>query len=182
MTKLGRSKRSLRIEKQNVHGMGSPDGLSKTQCENTDWVVFSKACDANFSQYSITDWFSKSYEVCSHVNKSSLNQLQGVEKTNLVDILSAVDEILFLPFSQQTKFRANQTYFSRTSPYDGRRTTERNEFLEFLIFKIRLLAKIIPGTFHLRLALTTCERSKHFSIKMKSSSDIGVCRAIIDGR
>lgn len=50
ITKLGKSKMSLRIEKQNVHGMASPDGLVRTQCEYTDCVVFSNACDANFSQ------------------------------------------------------------------------------------------------------------------------------------
>ena len=60
ITTLGRSKRSLRIEKQNVQGMGSPEGLSSTQWLKTEVVVFSNACDANFSQYSITDWFSKS--------------------------------------------------------------------------------------------------------------------------
>lgn len=49
---------SLRIEKQNVQGTGAPEGLSKTQCEYTDWVVFSKAWLAKFSQYSTTDWFS----------------------------------------------------------------------------------------------------------------------------
>ena len=27
---------SLRIEKQNVHGTGAPEGFSNTQCENTD--------------------------------------------------------------------------------------------------------------------------------------------------
>ena len=57
---LGKSKISRRIEKQNVHGIGSPEGFNSTQWENTDWVVFSNACDANFSQYSTTDWFSKS--------------------------------------------------------------------------------------------------------------------------
>lgn len=51
---------SLRIEKQKVHGTGAPEGFSKTQCENTDWVVFSNAWLAKFSQYSTTDWFSKS--------------------------------------------------------------------------------------------------------------------------
>lgn len=60
MTILGRSKISLRIEKQKAHGTGSPDGLSNTQCEYTDCVVFSNACIANFSQYSTTDWFSNS--------------------------------------------------------------------------------------------------------------------------
>ena len=43
MTRLGRSIISLRIEKQNVHGTGEPFGLSKTQCEYTDCVVFSNA-------------------------------------------------------------------------------------------------------------------------------------------
>ena len=60
MTKLGRSMISLRIEKQNVAGTGAPEGLRSTQCEYTDCVVFSKACSAKFSQYSTTDWFSKS--------------------------------------------------------------------------------------------------------------------------
>lgn len=62
MTKLGRSNRSLRIEKQNVHGIGSPEGFNRTQCEKTDCVVFSNACEANFSQYSMTDWFSNNYD------------------------------------------------------------------------------------------------------------------------
>lgn len=61
MTKLGRSIISLRIEKQNVHGTGAPLGLSSTQCEYTDCVVFSNAWFAKFSQYSTTDWFSNSY-------------------------------------------------------------------------------------------------------------------------
>ena len=61
MTRVGISKRSLRIEKQKVHGMGSPDGLRRTQCVDTACVVFSKACEANFSQYSITDWNSNNY-------------------------------------------------------------------------------------------------------------------------
>jgi hypothetical protein len=60
ITTLGRSNRSLRIEKQNVDGTGAPFGLSSTQCEYTDCVVFSNACDAKFSQYSTTDWFSNS--------------------------------------------------------------------------------------------------------------------------
>lgn len=60
MTILGKSNRSRRIEKQNVDGTGAPLGLSSTQCEYTDWVVFSNACDAKFSQYSTTDWFSNS--------------------------------------------------------------------------------------------------------------------------
>jgi len=33
ITILGRSKRSLRIEKQKVEGTGAPDGFNKTQCE-----------------------------------------------------------------------------------------------------------------------------------------------------
>ena len=57
---------SLRIEKQNVHGTGAPLGLRRTQCEYTDCVVFSNAWLAKFSQYSTTDWFSKSYS--SHVS------------------------------------------------------------------------------------------------------------------
>ena len=60
MTRLGRSMMSLRIEKQNVHGTGAPFGFSRTQCEYTDWVVFSNAWLAKFSQYSTTDWFSNS--------------------------------------------------------------------------------------------------------------------------
>ena len=52
---------SRRIEKQNVQGTGAPLGLSSTQCEYTDCVVFSNACSANFSQYSTMDWFSKSW-------------------------------------------------------------------------------------------------------------------------
>lgn len=52
---------SLRMEKQNVHGTGAPDGFSSTQCEYTDCVVFSNAWFAKFSQYSTTDWFSNSY-------------------------------------------------------------------------------------------------------------------------
>ena len=55
ITMLGKSKMSLRIEKQNVAGNGAPDGLSKTQCEYTALVVFSNACEAKFSQYSTTD-------------------------------------------------------------------------------------------------------------------------------
>jgi hypothetical protein len=58
MTMLGRSKMSLRMEKQKVAGNGAPDGLSRTQCEYTALVVFSNACEAKFSQYSTTDWFS----------------------------------------------------------------------------------------------------------------------------
>ena len=60
MTALGKSKRSLRIEKQNVAGTGAPEGLRSTQCEYTDCVVFSNAWFAKFSQYSTTDWFSNS--------------------------------------------------------------------------------------------------------------------------
>jgi hypothetical protein len=33
ITRLGRSNMSLRIEKQNVAGIGAPEGLSNTQCE-----------------------------------------------------------------------------------------------------------------------------------------------------
>lgn len=50
------------IEKQNVQGTGAPFGFNSTQCDTTDWVVLSNACDAKFSQYSTTDWFSNSYE------------------------------------------------------------------------------------------------------------------------
>lgn len=60
ITILGRSNRSLRIEKQNVDGTGAPFGFNSTQCEYTDCVVFSKAWEAKFSQYSTTDWFSNS--------------------------------------------------------------------------------------------------------------------------
>lgn len=63
MTRLGRSMISLLIEKQNVQGTGDPFGLRRIQCEYTDCVVFSKAWLAKFSQYSTTDWFSKSYSV-----------------------------------------------------------------------------------------------------------------------
>jgi hypothetical protein len=52
---LGRSKRSLLMEKQKVAGTGAPDGFSNTQWEYTDCVVFSNACDAKLSQYSTTD-------------------------------------------------------------------------------------------------------------------------------
>ena len=55
MTILGRSNMSLRIEKQKVEGTGAPFGLSKTQCEYVDCVVFSNAWEAKFSQYSTTD-------------------------------------------------------------------------------------------------------------------------------
>lgn len=55
MTMLGRSNRSLRIEKQKVAGTGAPFGFNKTQCEYTDCVVFSNAWEAKFSQYSTTD-------------------------------------------------------------------------------------------------------------------------------
>lgn len=65
MTRLGRSMMSRRMEKQNVQGTGAPLGLRSTQCEYTDCVVFSKAWFAKFSQYSTTDWFSKS---CTHVS------------------------------------------------------------------------------------------------------------------
>jgi hypothetical protein len=61
MTILGRSNRSLRIEKQKVAGTGAPEGFSSTQWEYTDCVVFSNACAAKFSQYSTTDWFSNNY-------------------------------------------------------------------------------------------------------------------------
>ena len=36
MTMLGKSKISRLIEKQNVQGIGSPEGFKSTQCENTD--------------------------------------------------------------------------------------------------------------------------------------------------
>jgi hypothetical protein len=59
---LGKSIISRLIEKQNVHGTGAPFGFKSTQCDTTDWVVLSNACDAKFSQYSTTDWFSNSCE------------------------------------------------------------------------------------------------------------------------
>lgn len=43
ITRLGRSMISLRIEKQNVHGTGAPEGFRSTQWEYTDCVVFSNA-------------------------------------------------------------------------------------------------------------------------------------------
>jgi hypothetical protein len=60
MMRLGRSKMSLRIEKQNVHGTWVPHGLTSVQRELTDCVVFSNAWNAKFSQYSTTDEFSNS--------------------------------------------------------------------------------------------------------------------------
>lgn len=71
MTRLGRSKISRRIEKQKVAGTGAPLGFSRTQCACTLCVVFSNACDAKFSQYSTTDWFSNSYTKPSFVNYNS---------------------------------------------------------------------------------------------------------------
>lgn len=58
MIKSGKSNMFLLIVKQNAHATGSPDGFSSTQCEYTDCVLFSNACEAKFSQYSTTDWFS----------------------------------------------------------------------------------------------------------------------------
>lgn len=59
---LGRSNKSRRIEKQKVVGTGAPEGFKSTQWEYSERVVFSKAWDAKFSQYSTTDWFSKSWK------------------------------------------------------------------------------------------------------------------------
>lgn len=76
ITILGKSKMSLRIEKQNVAGNGAPDGLSKTQCEYTALVVFSNACDAKLSQYSTTDWFSNN---CRDMGLGSGSGGEGVD-------------------------------------------------------------------------------------------------------
>lgn len=59
------------MEKQNVEGTGVPEGLSRTQCEYTECVLFSKACEAKFSQYSTTDWSSKS---CTATDVSRRNE------------------------------------------------------------------------------------------------------------
>ena len=70
MTTLGISNISLLIEKQNVQGIGSPPGFNNTQCENTLCVVFSNAWFAKFSQYSTTDWFSKSLTRTTEVDET----------------------------------------------------------------------------------------------------------------
>jgi hypothetical protein len=85
ITILGRSKRSRRIEKQKVVGTGAPDGFKSTQCEYTERVVFSKAWEAKFSQYSTTDWFSKSWKKVNNglAKKSSIiGQHVGYQHTS----------------------------------------------------------------------------------------------------
>jgi hypothetical protein len=59
---LGRSKISLLIEKQNVHGTGRLVGESKIHVVKAHDSVLSNACIANFSQYSTADWLSISYK------------------------------------------------------------------------------------------------------------------------
>jgi hypothetical protein len=86
MIKSGRSNMFLRIVKQNEHATGSPDGFRRTQCEYTDWVLFSKACKAKFSQYSTVDWFSKSYGRYKRDRKSG-NRRKRVDM-HLIDELS----------------------------------------------------------------------------------------------
>lgn len=151
MTILGKSKMSLRIEKQNVAGSGAPDGLSKTQCEYTALVVFSNACEAKFSQYSTTDWFSNNCRgeewewggeraregkgawvasVCTRAVKR-MKSRKGAGRY-LVNELAFPDEFFHRPLGQHAKFGCNETDFARASPYHGRRTAVGNQFFEFL--------------------------------------------------
>lgn len=95
---LGRSNKSRRTEKQNVQGIGPPEGLSNTQCEYTDLVVFSNACEAKFSQYSTTDWFSKScQEWVGWLSRCNSVYREVCSRTDLVYVLSTTEEFILGP-------------------------------------------------------------------------------------
>lgn len=87
------SNRSRRMEKQKMHGMGSPEGFKRTQCADTDCVVFSNAWEANFSQYSTTDWFSKSYDD----TLISLQKGDSEAISHLIDVLRASQQSISFP-------------------------------------------------------------------------------------
>jgi hypothetical protein len=59
MMRLGRSKMSLRMLKQNAHGTRAPSGFVSVHRPTTLRVVFSNACSAKFSQYSTALALSK---------------------------------------------------------------------------------------------------------------------------
>ena len=151
MTMLGKSKISLRIEKQNVAGNGAPDGLSKTQCEYTALVVFSNACEAKFSQYSTTDWFSNNCRDTGGAEEQRIAEVVVIDRARavnrkrrsrkgvgryLVNVLALPDELFHWPFGQHAEFGCDETDFARTSPYDGRRAAVRNELFEFLFRRL----------------------------------------------
>ena len=63
----------------------------------------------------------------------------------LVNVLASSDELFHRPFSQHAKFGCDETDFASTSPYNGRRTAERNQLFEFLIAKSVLHQKNRKG-------------------------------------
>ena len=109
MTMLGRSKRSLLIAKQKVEGTGAPEGLSSTQWEYTDCVVFSKACEAKFSQYSTTDWFSNSYRRIISTRRGGGGGGDCTINTHLIDVFfaPAAYKVLQGPFGEHAKLRGD---------------------------------------------------------------------------
>ena len=109
---------SLRIEKQNVQGTGAPLGLSSTQCEYTDCVVFSNAWFAKFSQYSTTDWFSKS---CAYSQSCVTTLDPHLALTHLIDVLPLPDELLPLPAREHAELRADEADLACAAPRDGGR-------------------------------------------------------------
>lgn len=101
------------------------------------------------------------------------------KKADLVDVLPAVYEFLLFPVRQQTEFSTSRTYLSSAAPDYSRRSAEGYELFQFL----PSIRQAWDCHYYLLLEiLTTSERSKHFSMKMKSSSDMGVWRAMIEGR
>lgn len=96
--------------------------------------------------------------------------------TNLINMFPSGDKLRLAPISQEAELLSAEEYLARSSPHDRRRSAECNQLVQLLQgwsqYCIEIRACI----------LTTTERCKHFSINTKSSSVMGVCNAMIDGR
>lgn len=65
-------------------------------------------------------------------NIGSFVHREQKEEDYLINVFAFPDKLFHRPFGQHAEFRCDETYFASTSPYDGRCTAVRNEFLEFL--------------------------------------------------
>ena len=117
---------------------------------------------------------------------SNVHHLRGSADTTKIEALTHLvniflsNKFLFPPLGKQTKFHPHKADLAGPSPNHGRRSRVRDQLLKLLHSEgVVLVPQISNRQWKL---LTISDLLRHFSMKIKSSSDIGVCKAIIDGR
>ena len=181
---------SRRMEKQNVAGTGTPDGLSRMQCEYTDCVVFSNACVAKFSQYSTTDWFSNSWMPTQSVRERGIFfsvSFRARHRRSKDD--GRHTSQMYLPFPRSSSF-VQSVSMQNSGPTRQISPVRLHTTVGVPLYEISLSSSCScwrrqstsAGVTERGKRRTMMERWKHFSTNTSSSSVSGICSAMSDGR